>query len=308
MPVDPSIAAAAINAGGQAANNVLAVGTGFFNRMLARKDYQRVRNDNLAYWHMQNEYNSPAAQMQRLKDAGLNPHLVYGNGATATSNQGVNQGKLEHVAVEPPQFDPGSVMGSYFDASMKQAQTDNLRVQKTVMEQEAILKAVQSLNTLANTTKTKEETTNIQMLRESTIEAAKKNVEKIAADIASTEANTQYTLSENMRKQEIHPITIRTMNEAIQNMKEQRTLSQNQRQEIQHRIQNMVKEGVLKDWEIKLSEQGIRPGDPLWIRKFYDLLESIDGKEGKIFGVPFKAKVKPPAKDLQQLLDRLSPY
>lgn len=37
-----------------------------------------------------NEYNSPRAQMQRLKDAGLNPHLIYGSspsGAAGTQTQ-----------------------------------------------------------------------------------------------------------------------------------------------------------------------------------------------------------------------------
>ena len=32
---------------------------------------------NLQLWNLANEYNSPAAQMQRYQDAGLNPNLVY---------------------------------------------------------------------------------------------------------------------------------------------------------------------------------------------------------------------------------------
>lgn len=32
---------------------------------------------NLDVWNMQNEYNSPAAQMLRYQDAGLNPNLIY---------------------------------------------------------------------------------------------------------------------------------------------------------------------------------------------------------------------------------------
>lgn len=33
---------------------------------------------NLDVWNMQNEYNTPQAQMQRYLDAGLNPNLIYG--------------------------------------------------------------------------------------------------------------------------------------------------------------------------------------------------------------------------------------
>lgn len=39
------------------------------------KAYQR----NVEMWKMQNEYNSPTAVVQRLKSAGLNPALAYGN-------------------------------------------------------------------------------------------------------------------------------------------------------------------------------------------------------------------------------------
>lgn len=35
------------------------------------------------HWNMQNEYNSPAAQMMRYKEAGLNPNLIYGQQNTA---------------------------------------------------------------------------------------------------------------------------------------------------------------------------------------------------------------------------------
>ena len=35
---------------------------------------------------MNNAYNDPSAQMERLKQAGLNPNLVYGGGATTTAS------------------------------------------------------------------------------------------------------------------------------------------------------------------------------------------------------------------------------
>lgn len=42
---------------------------------------------NVEMWNMQNAYNTPSAQMERLQAAGLNPNLVYGNGgATNTAS------------------------------------------------------------------------------------------------------------------------------------------------------------------------------------------------------------------------------
>lgn len=52
-----------------------------FQREMFDKQGQRE----LQYWNMQNQYNSPQAQMKRLQEAGLNPNLVYGNGADAQS-------------------------------------------------------------------------------------------------------------------------------------------------------------------------------------------------------------------------------
>lgn len=37
---------------------------------------------NLEQWKRENEYNDPSQQMARLKAAGLNPNMVYGDGAT----------------------------------------------------------------------------------------------------------------------------------------------------------------------------------------------------------------------------------
>lgn len=46
------------------------------------------QNDiNRENWRLQNEYNSPAAQMARLQEAGLNPNLIY-NGGSATTAAG----------------------------------------------------------------------------------------------------------------------------------------------------------------------------------------------------------------------------
>ena len=47
-------------------------------------DHQFAQN--VKMWNMQNEYNAPSAQVQRLKDAGLNPNLMYGSGTAATGN------------------------------------------------------------------------------------------------------------------------------------------------------------------------------------------------------------------------------
>lgn len=49
-------------------------------------DIARMQNAwNLEQWNRENEYNTPSAQVQRLRDAGLNPALMYGSGSGVTS-------------------------------------------------------------------------------------------------------------------------------------------------------------------------------------------------------------------------------
>lgn len=40
--------------------------------------YQLQYEQSLDFWNRQNAYNHPAAQMRRFREAGLNPHLIYG--------------------------------------------------------------------------------------------------------------------------------------------------------------------------------------------------------------------------------------
>lgn len=45
-------------------------------------------NQNLQMWNLNNAYNDPAAQMERLKAAGLNANLVYGGGNVTGNTSG----------------------------------------------------------------------------------------------------------------------------------------------------------------------------------------------------------------------------
>lgn len=46
---------------------------------------QKQNQYNLESWNRENEYNSPMAQMERLRAAGLNPNLIYGSSSSGAS-------------------------------------------------------------------------------------------------------------------------------------------------------------------------------------------------------------------------------
>lgn len=63
---------------------------------------QQEQAYNLELWHLMNEYNTPAAQMQRYQDAGLNPNLIYGqsNATSAPNAANAFQGRSAGTAAK----------------------------------------------------------------------------------------------------------------------------------------------------------------------------------------------------------------
>lgn len=118
-------------------------------------DYQYKKN--VQMWNMQNEYNSPSSQMQRLTEAGLNPNLIYGSSANAG-----NADSMPSYGV-PNQKQYGADLGfiSSMDSALQmltaeaniknlEAQNANIKAQtnKTNIEAEGskIANAISSLN------------------------------------------------------------------------------------------------------------------------------------------------------------------
>jgi hypothetical protein len=66
---------------------VLGIGSNLVSNAGAKRRQQQADKQNIKFWEMQNAYNTPKMQMSRLKDAGLNPNLIYGNSAN-TGNAG----------------------------------------------------------------------------------------------------------------------------------------------------------------------------------------------------------------------------
>lgn len=81
----------------------------YYNRKAAKKQYDYQ----MAMWNANNAYNTPAEQMKRLREAGLNPNLVYGGGsATHTATM-----------ASAPRVEPGR-SGLNADTILKYQQSD----------------------------------------------------------------------------------------------------------------------------------------------------------------------------------------
>jgi hypothetical protein len=101
--------------------------------------YDRQRADALADWNRQNQFNAPDAQMKRFKDAGLNPHLIYGQMTTAQPIKTPDAKSPNYVA---PQADPQdfNVLGRQYSLETQRLQNENLEKTNQLI-QANILKA-----------------------------------------------------------------------------------------------------------------------------------------------------------------------
>lgn len=176
MPLDPSLIASGVSALGNVAGGL------FGNKRNLRNAYNM--------WVKQQEYNSPSMQMQRLKEAGLNPNLVYGQssgGAAGNANS----------APDAPTVDFGHTgsdfVNSYMAMQMNRSVVDkqaaevaNLEVQNSVLRMDAALRAAQVMKTRAETDKTD--------LESQKLSATMDDVVKLAAlDVVKKEADIRYT-------------------------------------------------------------------------------------------------------------------
>lgn len=105
--------------------------------------WDRQSQWNTDMWRMQNEYNLPANQMSRLKDAGLNPNLIYGNAAAGGQAAAIQ--KAEMPKYQPARADYNflplevpQMLSMYQDFKLRNAQHDNLRAQQLLTQEKAV--------------------------------------------------------------------------------------------------------------------------------------------------------------------------
>lgn len=114
--MDPVTASLAIAGTQLASQGINAFSTSSMNRKTREWNeamYQKQRQDALDDWNRQTLYNSPIEQMKRLKEAGLNPNLVYGSGQAQQPAQPVRGTDMKSWNPTPPQVDLGeAVRGS----------------------------------------------------------------------------------------------------------------------------------------------------------------------------------------------------
>lgn len=104
--------------------NLFGIGRGRRQNRRNRQNMRYQHDLDKQMWDYQNEYNTPAKQMERLKAAGLNPNLMYGQGTTGNASGAPMTKPLP--AYQEAVVDTTSAAQFFLQAKMQDSQIKNL--------------------------------------------------------------------------------------------------------------------------------------------------------------------------------------
>jgi len=217
------------------------------SRRFALDMYNLQRRDALSDWQMQNEYNSPAAQMKRFIDAGLNPNLIYGNlGSSVAANV-----RPSSPSTGGANFQPKNAL-AFYDIMRQQSQAGLANSTIALNSARELLLAQQTAGQASKNALLAERVPYAKELAKVSMDAARKNLEKLSADIMKTNAGTSMLLNEDVRRDAYLSIA--------------KDKSKAQIDEIKKRMVVLEKDAELKRLEIEMRNKGLTFNDALWQR------------------------------------------
>jgi len=187
------------------------------------------RKRSLEDWNRQNAYNHPSQQMQRLKEAGLNPNLVYGGGATITAQS------VKTPEAQVPNIDlqkAPELIGAY--QSIKNQQLEYSRIQKAMELQDAQKKNIEAntLSTLAGTDLKKLDYVSKGIMNQFLPEVQE-------ANLAKTKIGTQIAVSQNEMEKLMFPNKVDKVLAEIANIKARTEMIPTQKAQLMQNIKSM---------------------------------------------------------------------
>lgn len=159
------------------------------------KAYQRSLN----MWNLQNEYNSPTQQMARIRAAGLNPNLVYGNGVTGNSAGSTPQYEPAKFNAPTMQAYRGWNLGisdaisRFLAYRTAKAQVDNMEAQNSLIRQQTATEATKQANIAASTSRSEFDLNMAKELKDVSVSSAIADMNQKQAGAAQgwTKANRE---------------------------------------------------------------------------------------------------------------------
>lgn len=212
-------------------------------------------------WDKQNKYNSPAQQMQRLREAGLNPHLIYGGNSAVQAAQSINQPSPQSWNPQTPNM--GAMLTDPVNAYME---TRSFNANQRLLD-------AQTLKVLSEIDLNKQKFGFQNEIQDWQASIVREN-------LTGKMIGNQFQSDENARRE---ALTSSSLSEAITRMAKTRSdidyqdvmkqkgkseiLSLEQaRKKVDSEIENLNLDARLKRFEAKLNDAGFTKSDPVYFR------------------------------------------
>lgn len=216
------------------------------NMQLAKyqNNWQTAENEkayarSVEMWNMQNRYNSPTAQMSRLRQAGLNPNLVYGSGVTGNSAGSAPQyqpAKIQRATMEPYRgwnLGLSDAVSVYMAMRQNKAQVENMDAQNKLIKEQVRTEGIRQGNIAMSTARSWFDLNLARELRNVSIDRAiaEKNLSEASAAGAWTSANQkvlQYELDRTLfdNKIKLSDVEYSTAMEALRKLKQDNDINE----------------------------------------------------------------------------------
>lgn len=253
-------------------------------------------------WNRQNDYNSPVQQMQRLKEGGLNPNLVYGNGADVTAGPiNTPSGSMPTHTAPTSNVDYSflsslgdSTIGAYQDAAIKTQQLDNLKLQSDLLSAKTSETRVDIANKAITGDRSKFELDKMRELRDTSILYETLRTKKQAAEITNIGIQQQFKARElqnqtrgldikqadlelsfkrfDLQKAKTNKDIERISSDIILNYLRAKNVEvDTSKKEVQVALEQW--RNLLVQNELKLKQLGITPGTPEYRKRYLENME-----------------------------------
>ena len=204
-----SIVGSAIGANAQRQANIQNMQLAKYQNNWQTAENDKAWNRSIEMWNMQNQYNSPTAQMSRLRQAGLNPNLVYGSGVTGNNAGSAPQyqpAKIQRSTMEPYRgwnLGLSDAVSTFMAMRQNKAQVENMEAQNKLIKEQARTEGIRQGNIAMSTARSGFDLNLARELRNVSIDRAiaEKNLSEASAAGAWTGANQkvlQYELDRTL--------------------------------------------------------------------------------------------------------------
>lgn len=215
------------------------------NLELAR--YQN--NWNLQQWNRENDYNSPIQQMLRLKQAGLNPNLVYGNGTTTQSASSPRAADMRVAPYLGASQDLTSAANVALNTQNVARQNELAKAQADYVRQQTITEGQRQSQIALSNSRSEIDLSIARELEKYSIEAGKENLRKLRSE-ANISESTQFM--KEYEQKFLQPL--------------QKDLNEAQLRQLETATANLRQDMDFNRFEQDLKRMGIYPQDKLYIR------------------------------------------